>query len=88
MGTFYHHRMKSALEDYFGDRYFQMVVLKQTSSEKISTWYCKGRANQQKVFRILNTIIRRAHRIYGIPKGVLEFVKVQFPETNPELSEI
>ena len=28
------------------------------------------------------------HRIYGILKFVLEFVKIQFFETNPELSEI
>ena len=46
----------------------------------------EGQSN--KVFRILNTIVRRAHRIYGILKVVLEFVKIQFTETNPELSEI
>ena len=40
------------------------------------------------MFHILNTIVRRAHRIYGIPNVVLEFLKIQFTETNPELSEI
>ena len=33
-------------------------------------------------------IIRRAHWVYSIPKIMLEFVKVQFAKTNPELSEI
>ena len=58
-----------------------MVVLKQKLQRK-------GRTKQQKVFRILNAIARRAHRINGILKVVLEFVKIQFTETNPGLSEI
>ena len=33
-------------------------------------------------------IVRRAHWVYGIPKVMLEFVKIQFAKTNPELSEI
>ena len=49
-------------------------------------WYCKGRVKQQKVFCILDTIVHGAHWVYGIPKIMLEFVKIQFAETKPELS--
>ena len=35
------------------------------------------KAKQQKVFRILNTVVGRAHWIDGIPKIVFELVKVQ-----------
>ena len=35
-----------------------------------------GRAKQQKVFCFLDTIVRRAHWVYGIPKIVLEYLKI------------
>ena len=38
--------------------------------------------------RFLNAIACWAHRVYGIPKIMLEFVEIQFAETNPELSKI
>ena len=43
-------------------------------SEKISTFNLEGGAEQQEVFHSLNTIISRAHWIYGISKIVLEFM--------------
>ena len=44
---------------------------------KISVLNLKGRAKQQKVFRILNTVVRGAQWVDGIPKIALELVKVQ-----------
>ena len=37
---------------------------------------------------LLDTIVCRAHWVYSIPKIMIEFVKIQFAKTNPELSEI
>ena len=37
---------------------------------------------------MVDTIVRRAHWLYGISKIMLEFVKIQFAKTNPELSEM
>ena len=51
----------------------------------ISAW--QGKATRGAPLRILDTIIRRAHWIYGIPKSMLEFVKIQFAKTNPKLRE-
>ena len=43
---------------------------------------------QQQVFCILDTIVRKANWVYGIPKIVLEFVKILSTETNPKFNEI
>ena len=48
----------------------------------------KRRAEQQAVFSIINAIIQRAHWILCIPEIVLEFMQVQFTETNPKLSKM
>ena len=74
--------MKSALEHYFGDLYIQMVVIKQKLQREDIYVVLQGRAKQQKVLRILDTIVRRAHWVYAIHSIMLEFVKIQFAETN------
>ena len=43
----------------------------------------KRRAKRQKVLRTLNTIVRRAHWIYGIAKIALTF-EVSFKTINPK----
>ena len=53
------------------------------SSEKISTLNLKGRAEQQEVFHIFNAVVHWAHRVYGIPEVMLEFLTIQFTETDP-----
>ena len=53
-----------------------VAEISKNSCEEVSTLNLKRRAKQQKVLRTLNTIVRKAHWIYGIPKIVLEFVKV------------
>ena len=58
------------------------------SSEKISTLNLKGRAEQQNVLRISNAVVHWAHRVYGIPEIMLEFVKIQFTETDSYLGKI
>ena len=59
-----------------------MVAVMQNSSEKISTLDLKGGAKQQEVLRILDTVIRRAHWVDGIPKIVLELVEVQLEDSR------
>ena len=54
----------------------------------LATWYVKRRAEQQKVFRVLNAIVGRAHWVYSISEVVFEFVKIQFTETHPKLGKI
>ena len=46
----------------------------------------KGKATKSAPY--LRSISRRTHRVYGIPKIMLEFVKIQLAKTNPELREI
>ena len=45
------------------------------------------RAKQQEVLRVLNTVIRWAHWIYGVPEIVIESVEILFTETDPYLRE-
>ena len=40
------------------------------------------------MFRILNAIICRTHRVYSISKIVSEFVKVEFTETDLYLGKM
>ena len=35
------------------------------------------------MLRIFNAVVHWAHRVYGIPEIMLEFVKIQFTETYP-----
>ena len=65
-----------------------MVVLIQQFQRKDPDVELQIRAEQQKVLRILNAIACWAHRVYCIPKIMLEFVEIQFAETNPELGKI
>ena len=37
---------------------------------------------------IFNAVVQWAHRVYGIPEIMLEFVKIQFTETDPYLGKI
>ena len=48
----------------------------------------KRGAEQQELFRILDSIVTWAHWVYGISKVVLKFVKVYLAKTNPKLSKI
>ena len=43
---------------------------------------------QQRMLRILHTIVRMAHRVYSVLKIMPEFVKIQFAETHSKLSKV
>ena len=66
---------------------FKRSYQSKDTSEKISSMYFKRRTKQQEMLRILNAIVRRARRIYGIPKIVSEFMKVQLAEPNSQLGK-
>ena len=40
------------------------------------------------MFRIFISVVYWAHRVYGIPEVMLEFVKILFTETDPYLGKI
>ena len=71
---FYHHTIKSALEHYFGDLHIQMVVIKQKLQREDLCVVLQGKGREQKAFCILDTIVRRAHWVYGIPKIMHELL--------------
>ena len=37
------------------------------------------------MFRIFNAVVHWAHRLYAIPEIMLEFVTIEFTETDPYL---
>ena len=55
-------------------------------SEKIASVLFKRVAKQQKVLRILYTIIDWTHWIYCVSKIVSKFVEIEFAQSDPELS--
>ena len=61
--------MKPVSIPHLKDWYIHMVVIIHNPSERIMTFSLKAMAEQKKVFRSLNTIIDRAHWVYGIPKN-------------------
>ena len=53
--------------------------------EKITSSFIISMAEQQKVFRILNTIVNGAHGTKRIIKIMLEFVKIQLAKSDMKL---
>ena len=62
-----------------------VVVIQQIYREALDII---GRAEQQKVFRILHSIACRAYWIKAISKIMLEFAETQLAETKHKLSKI
>ena len=63
----YHHITKSVIEHHLKDQYIQVITM-------------KGKHQQKDVFNAVVGLARWIHRITEI---LLEFVKVQFTETDP-----
>ena len=54
-------------------------------ARRFLTLNLKGRAEQQEVFRIFNSVVYWAHRFRVSLLVMLEFVAIQFTETDPYL---
>ena len=77
----------SALELYVGYLYIQMVIIKQELQREDICVVLLRKDKATKVLCILDTIVRKAHWVYGIPKIMLEFLLVPLGQQSGKHSQ-